>query len=230
MPQVTSKRSRRRQTRSSGQREVSKFAGDAYSLATRAISGVKKIARLINIETKAFTLSFSFTPASTPSIVYLSAVAQSLDQGGRVGNSLRLQRLYWRYIMNSNAAATDDRPVRVMIVRDNECQGATPSADDILVDVSTGITSTLSPVDINNSNRFAVLQDEMHLLGGTTFQTNGSAAMTNNVSHNGHIKYRGTTAAVASAAEGALFFLCTTTFASNNPVGQFYFTMWYTDD
>jgi hypothetical protein len=224
-----SRRSRGRKT-PSDQVAVSRFAGDAYSLATRAISGVKKIARLINIETKVYTQYFSFTPSSTPTVVYLSALTQGVTNGVRIGNSFRLQRLYWRYFISSNPAATTDAQCRVMIIRDNECQGAIPTPDDVLVDVSTGANATLSPVDINNAKRFAVLQDEVHILGGTTFQTTGSIIHTTTMAHDGHIKYRGTDATPGSAAEGSIFFLTCSPFASNLPSGVFYFTLWYTDD
>jgi len=225
------KSTRRRGRGDRTQQDVSRFAGDAYSLAKRAVSGVKSVMRLINIEKKQFYYNFNGSYTSTPSIVYMSAVSQGLTVSSRVGNSLRLQHVCFRVWSSYNGAQVADSICRIMLVRDAECQGAAPVAGDILEDVSSTFVSCISDHDYINSDRFSILGDFIFCMPGSATLSLPSANIHEIVTpHNGHIKFRGTDATVSSAAEGSIFAVFMGNQASNAPTFSCYFSIWYTDD
>jgi len=224
-----SRKNRKRGDRT--QQDVSRFAGDAYSLAKRAVSGVKSVMRLINIEKKQFYYNFNGSYASTPSIVYMSAVTQGITMSARIGNSLRLQHICFRVWSSYNGSQAADSICRLMLVRDSECQGTNPSAGDILEDVSSTFVQCISDHDYVNSDRFSILCDYIFVMPGSGTMTLPTANIHELVvPHNGHIKYRGTDATVGSGAEGSIFALFMGNQASNAPSFSCYFSIWYTDD
>jgi hypothetical protein len=221
--QSASKTRRRGKGKSTNKAEVARFAGDAYDLASRAYRGVTKIAKLINIETKFFETYVGTTLNNTPVVTYLSTIPQGTNQSERVGNSLRIQRMQFNYLLTipTTTVATD---VRIVLIRDLENVGANPAWTDVFPSASL---ASLQQLLFVNKERFSILHSEALVIQPLSF--NGVCKHVD-VPHNGHIKYRGTSAAVASAAEGAIFLLATCSTASNFPNFSYSFRLYYTDD
>jgi hypothetical protein len=231
--QQTKRKSRRnRGSRGRDEQAVGKFAGDAYSLAKRAVAGVRSITRLINIETKNFWQMFTATPGTTTTTVYLSAIAQGLTNSSRVGNSIKMQKIYFKLWATTNTASTVDVPVRILLVRDVECQGTVPTPTDILEDTSTMQNFLLSDKDYTNSSRFSVLADYLFVMPGSAagYTIPSTQFFEYSQPHSGHLKFRGTDSTVSSAAEGAIFVVYGSSAASNPPTVYMMFSLHYTDD
>jgi hypothetical protein len=226
---ITRPRTKRRNpTRNSGgtQRDVEKFAGDAYSLASRAVKGLNEIRKLINIETKVLDLDISTQAISTtPTVTYASGISQGTDIGNRVGDSIKVQHLEFCGRLAINSSATFSA-VRVLLVRDMENAGSAPAATDILETVSGTVTSR-SPLNYLNKKRFSVLYDNYSVLDIASAYTQ-PVRMTMPLDR--HIAYRGTGATAASAAEGSLWWLFVSDEATNTPTISVYTQVWYTDD
>jgi len=203
---------------------VSKFAGDAYSLASRAVAGVNAIRRLINIETKFVDFSAVTSVTNTSTAIYASALAQGVDVSNRVGDSIRLQGLEYSFRISGDASFVGLSYVRLLIVRDNENSGSTPAVTDLLVSQSsTSLQNWLT------RSRFNVLLDEVvgfySAIGPMIEFRRGT------IGQHGHVKYRGTSASVASAAEGSIFILAFSNATVGTPPAMEYsFRVMYTDD
>jgi len=209
----------------SNEKAVGKWASDAYSVGARALAGVNKLARLINIKTKVFHKYSSFNIISTPTVSCISLVPQGTDQGNRVSNSLRLQTFEMKYVLTISSSATINAIIRVVVIRDLENAGADPAPTDIF-DLST--TSYISAYNYNNVKRFSILYDKVLCLSVVNKELVFDAFA---VSQQGHIKYRGSAATSASNAEGALYLVVGSNVPSVNPPtyeGEECFT--YTDD
>jgi hypothetical protein len=218
------KQKRGRKSTSNNQKQVSQFAGDAYSLAERAYRGVNHVLKLINIETKYHDVAgTTLDISSTPAITYLSGTTQGLDITNRVADSLKLQGCELNYhiqILTTTVACT----VRVVVVRDHNNSGATPAWLDVF---ETATNPALSSINYINKDRFSIVHDEALVIQPLAFPGVMKHLTFGNT---GHVKYRSTTSAVASAAEGAIFLLYASTVANNFPVLNYFFRMKYTDD
>lgn len=208
------------------QKSVEKFAGDAYSLARRAISGLDQIRQLINIETKVFDLDISSQSISTtPTITYACGISQGTDIGGRVGDSIKVQSLSFtgRVVVNSSATFSC---IRVLLFRDMENNGAAPLASD-LFETSSGTVTCRSPLNYLNRKRFSALYDNYLTLDTASAYTQPLRV---SVPIDKHINFRGTGATVSAAAEGSLFWCFVSDEVTNTPNVSVYLQMLYTDD
>jgi hypothetical protein len=217
---------KRRARGDSTQKAVAKFAGDAYSVGARALSGLNALRKLINIETKYFDYTASSAQNSTVGVYYLTGITQGLTNVTRVGNSLRLQHYAFDIMGVNNASATLATFVRVILFRDNENAGAAPAATDLLVN-ATAPQSIISPYNWLNLNRFGILYDNVFQMDATNnlgFQAHF------NIAHNGHIKFRGTDATASSAGEGSIWMFLWSNQATNTPTVTLYSRIAFTDD
>jgi hypothetical protein len=170
--QRSSRRPRRNNRRAgdSNKVAVSKFAGDAYSLADRAYKGVKQVMRLINIETKFFNTSLQTTVTSTPTIASMQLMTQGVDVSNRVGDSIRLQGIDFNYYIFQDNTTPGVGYMRVILFRDNQCDGVMPTEAELL-DMTIGDRAS-APMSYINKGRFGVLHDEVWALSsgrGTNF-------------------------------------------------------------
>jgi len=207
-------------------RSVEQFAGDAYSLASPAVSGLNAVRKLINIETK--NLDFDTANQSistTTTITYASGIAQGTSSAGRIGDSIKVQNLQFlgRVVVNSSATFSC---IRILLIRDMECAGAAPAASDIFETVSGTVTNR-SPLNWTNRKRFSVLYDNFLTLDTATAYSQ-PIRFTDPL--NKHINYRGTGSTVASAAEGSLFWVFVSDEATNTPTVSTYLQLQFTDD
>lgn len=219
---IKARPSRKRTGRGSNQKEVARFAGDAYSLAERAYKGVSHVLKLINIETK--FIDYNFTPAfsSTPSALQISIIPQGVDMGQRLGDSIKLQRLLLNFTVHHNVI-TIPQVCRIMLVRDNESTGAAPSYLDVIAYPSV----VCAPLNYFNRNRFAILYDEVFVVEPATFT---GLVCRKEFEHNGHIKWRTNATTLASLAEGHIYAFFFTDSGVTYPSCNFNLRLLYTDD
>jgi len=224
---IRSRRKQRRGPKSDRtQQSVEKFAGDAYSLASRAVRGLNEIRKYINIETKVLDFDIPTQAVSTTATVtYSSGIAQGTDIGGRVGDSIKVQHLEFLGRVVINSAATFSC-IRILLVRDMANAGAAPAASDILETVSGSVTNR-SPLNYINRKRFSVLYDNFLTLDVATAYSQPIRAT---IPMEKHINFRGTGSTVGSAAEGSLFWLFVSDEATNTPNISVYTQMLFTDD
>ncbi len=219
---VQKSRNKRNTRRNTSATAVGEFASDAWSLAKRTAYGLNEIRKLINIETKILptTGTFSAGMDTTGTVFCLTRIAQGLDYTNRIGDSIKLQRLEFRYrvSMTSTAARTFGR---VILLRDLDGYGTAPGVTDVLE-----TASVLAPKRYLNSERFSILYDELLALS-----QNGDSCSVGvvDMTHEGHVKYLGTTAAAASDGKGSIYCLIisnetTTTIPSFTYDSRIYFT------
>jgi len=202
---------------------VGQYASDAWSLAKRTAFGLNEIRKLINIETKYFDVIANSTSTQAGNLNCLSLLAQGLDQTDRVGDSIKLQRIAFRGVVY--AGATVPVTCRIIVCRDLENQGALVAGSDLLA--SAGVNSGVSPYNwINIQKRFSILFDETVSMD----VSNQTAVVGFDAMHGGHVRFRGTTVALASQAEGSLWCGVFTDAAATTPTVRWVSRITYTDD
>lgn len=209
---------RRRYTRGSG-RDLT--MSDVKRVASAAWSGVKSIARLINVEEKLFDVSTGGSISNSGSIFNLSNIAEGSDYNNRDGLSILTQSLSFSSIFTINASAVNTF-LRIIIFRDNLQRGADPAVTDVLE-----TASVQSPVVHFTASRFNILMDRTVDLAPTE-KTLGHHRENFNI--NKHIYYSSTSGADASNYQGALFLLAISNEATNTPTLSFYTRLAFTDN
>lgn len=163
----------------------------------------------------------NITPSVSGNINFLSIISQGVDYTQRIGDSIKIQRMEFnfRYTIGLGTKST----VRLMVVRDLDCQGVIPNVTDILE-----IADVLSPKKYLNTERFSILVDEIQALS-TTGTPNSVSEF--NLSHEGHIKYLNNGASATSAGKGTIFLLTISNETiTNAPSVNAYARIYYTDD
>jgi len=185
---------------------VGTYASDAWSLAKRTALGLNEIRKLINVEQKFKETSGTPTYDNAGNITYLSGTDQGDTTITREGNSIKIQKFRLKYFIKHNSSQTAATHHRIMVIRDMQNQGATITAADVLETVATS-NAPCAFRDFTNgplqNKRFAVVYDH-HLV---TDPYNLGRVVSEDISHDVHVYYRGTDATVASAGNGAYFFL-----------------------
>jgi len=208
--------------------EVSRYAGDAYSLAKRTWSGLNAVRRLINIEEKYSDTSLSQSPDTNGTVACVTQLAQGVTMTTRVGNSVKIQSLECWGRVAVNSAVTTFSLCRVVVLRDMEGQGTAPTCADIFESVGTS-AAPRQAFDWLNRKRFAILYDELVALTPTT-GANSVTTYHYRVPLEKHVLYRGTTAAAASDGEGSIYIATISDEATNVPSVNTNVRIVYTDD
>lgn len=205
---------------------VGKYVEDAASLGARTLQGLNQLRRLINVETKvANTNAASSTFGTGGSVVCISQIAQGTDYTSRVGDSIRIQGVELRSRITMSATATNSL-VRVVVCRDLDGAGTAPSYTDIF-DAGLGATNALAQYNWLNRDRFSILYDEMFSLSLSSDQ---SLSIGWKAAHEGHVKYRGTTAASASDGKGSIYLVFVSDETVNQPTYQYNARLTFTDN
>jgi hypothetical protein len=218
---------RRRKGRKSNttKNEVARFAGDAYDLGRRALQGVSYLKNLINIELKSVDDTDNRAAGTTASIEMVCPLAQGLDNGNRIGDSIKLQKLTFSATFYRHSSATSSS-VRVILFRDNRCAGGLPAFTDIFQFNDASMLHQPLKQYALDTERFGILVDTIVDLSVSNYrQTNVYT-----IPHTGHIKYIGTDGTIASHAAGSLFLLTWSTENTNKPEVDWYLRVLYTDD
>lgn len=115
-------------------------------------------------------LKFHDVPLDDAVVATLGTVFASLltipegnGEEERIGRKIVIKKIQWRYSLElpeSTLGGSTSDLVRVMLVLDQQCNGAAPTVDDMLKE-GTGITYQ-NFNDLANSRRFKVLLDKTH--------------------------------------------------------------------
>lgn len=177
-------------------------------LVARGLSMVKK---LVNVECKTNTVApGALGVVSTGVVTPLTLLAQGVTDVTRIGNSILSKRISIRGYVDQNASATATR-YRIMLILDKDnAQGTAPTPAQILQNLTPN-----SHLNLNSTDRFVVLHSERGALS-----INGERTRLFEIQKdlsNLHIKYDGTAADQASAAENHLYLFAISDEATNNP-------------
>jgi len=129
-----------------------------YSGVKYAVKGVNLIKSLVNAELKRFDIQPTVAnQGTTPTIQLLSGVDAGTDYFNRDGNSILLKSIYLKAncIMDTTGNTV---LVRIIVFVDNDNDGQTPSAAELLVD-ATSPGNMLSPINVDYSARYTILFD-----------------------------------------------------------------------
>ena len=209
---------------------VGEYAQDAYSLGVRTWKGLNAIRKLVNIEFKRFDINANGSTTSQAGSAYqLSQIAQGTDNGQRVGNSLRCQRLSFRAHILINGSATRSA-VRAIIVRDLENTGSAPAGSDVLTSAGGANCVTSNYAYTTHGigtlpGRFTILFDETVTLSITG---NQNALFKLDLPMSQHIRYSGSGA--THTKEGSLWLLLFCNEATNTATIDWNANLLYTDD
>lgn len=92
----------------------------------------------------------------------LNAISQGTGQTQRDGRKCTVKQINWKYELTLPASATSGDVVRVMLVLDKQCNGATAAVTDILASADYQAFNNLA-----NSGRFRTLMDRTYAINAT---------------------------------------------------------------
>ena len=160
--------------------------------------GASKLRRFLNVETKRFDQALGFTANTVAGLVTpLSPIAEGADYNARDGRSIKAIAHELRLTAKLDPAKALFDLVRVVVFADMENPGATPAVLDVLQSAAVD-----GMFNADNLKRFLIYHDEVLTLDTYNGE---SAVRVIKLALDHHIRFRGTTGAAASMAEGNLF-------------------------
>jgi len=130
--------------------------------------------KFIDLSSTAFNIPFQAvgSPQTGPGTFVLQLIngcALGSDSTTRIGRQIQMKSLQFRFAVGVAQATGGTYPagaiaghVRVLVVYDQQANGAAPAGTDILVNATT--YGPTSPMNLNNRERFKVLSDKIVLL------------------------------------------------------------------
>lgn len=165
----------------------------------------KKEYKFIDVESAAAAQTYNGT------ITLISGVAQGTTAITRVGRSINLKSLLFRY---SIIGLATDPIMRVMILYDKQNTGTAPSVGGILQTVGNA-NAVNAPLEYTQAGRFQILYDKL-IVCDAVKQTSYEGKFYKKF--NGlSLKYQGDTAAQADVNKNAIYVLTISTTAAGNP-------------
>ena len=197
-----------------------------HDAGVAALKLARRLAKVINIETKFFDYSSSSNPSNSGAVEWITNVTQGNNVSNRIGDSIRAQSLQVTFAVSIHTSEPKNTVVRFLLVKDWENAGATPAVTDIITANGSSV-NMLSPVNWFNRTRFTIVDDVLMDLdvGGE----NALVFRKTYKVHN-HLRYRGTAGTAADIAEGNYFILFISDEATNTPQIRFWSRLLYTDD
>lgn len=160
---------------------------------------VKFLKQIVNAEKKYYDVTQNVNVSTAGAVYWLSGMSQGTAGNTRLGNSIKCFSILERVQAYINATAPSTL-LRVLMFVDQETRGATPAVTDVLQ-----TSSTYSPMNMSNSKRFKVIQDQILQLDQNGIQVVNRKRF---IRYNGHVKWDTTgSSAIANAEEGHLFLL-----------------------
>lgn len=118
-------------------------------------SGV--VRKVFDISPKAITSNGNFNGSGAPTTAWsagfttgewLTSIPQSVNDNGRVGISVAAETLDIRLRITPDNTVVGHQHLRMIILADNECDGATPSTAEFLGDTNSTVYSLNTGVDL----------------------------------------------------------------------------------
>ena len=158
-----------------------------------------------------------------PNGVSLNLISQGTSQNQRIGNKVCLHAIRARGVFQLiNNITNSSAVVRVLLVRDKQCNGAQAVPADVLEVTAAATTDYNAFLDMDNLDRFDIIKDKTYKIGESGFGIvgTGSAVCTIPFKMSHKIKnpsyqeiiYSSTTGAITEVRSNNYFFLV---FASN---------------
>lgn len=146
----------RRRTRRRTRRTRYTTGGSIKHLASKAMSGVRYLKNLINVEFKTIDSTSSATYGTTPTIFCLNAVALGDDYNNRDGRQIRLKSCAMNMDFIANPAATTDTQLRVVLFIAKSPEGANPGFADVF-----DTANLYSQRNLTNRKEYVILFDKV---------------------------------------------------------------------
>lgn len=188
---------------------ISKYAGAIGKVA----GTVSMLTQMVNCEKKWYdkpTSNAVISNTGTDVSLYTNMAVGMTDQT-RNGNVVKGKNLYGRYSLLSNSLYPT--LVRLVWVLDKEYNGATAPLSDVLQQADTH-----SGVHMDNSKRFVILKDKLHIINPNGNSTNPQQMIKGKFYFptDFHIHYKGTTDTQASLKENQIILYA----VSNQPLAS----------
>lgn len=140
------------------------FTKRMFPLARRkpATKKLAKRVRKLEVSKERKTIDSQVTNQASntvPVFIQLTNIVQGNTDITRIGNKIMITGVQLKYTVTD----TVTNPVRIMLVLDKQTNGALLAANDILEDSTTG-DAIISPRNRDESLRFRVLYDKVHLI------------------------------------------------------------------
>lgn len=108
------------------------------------------------------------TPASGTTL-WLTDISESVNDNGRVGISVAAESLDLRVRITPQPSVIGYQHLRMIVVADNECDGAAPAITDLLGDTSGAATTVATGVELSflqpaYFGRFSIIEDKNWIL------------------------------------------------------------------
>lgn len=199
---------------------------DAGGLITNV---AKAVASVWNVEDKYIAYSSSSATDYNGAVGQLTAVAQGDDYNVRNGRSIKCISAYFAFTIRAHASSVTGNIARILVVRDHAMSGTSPTPSDILGSSVGSTLGVLSPIVVNNEQRFEVLTDQrvdVSKYGQDGDVRTGAVAMPLKA----HTLYLGTGATAADCGLGTIHFLVISDVAANPPTTEFYSRIRFVDN
>jgi hypothetical protein len=186
--------------------------------------GLKKAIRLagyLNVEFKHFDVFDSANVTDGLTIVQLSNIAQGDTVSTRDGDSCKVTNMLLSITSKIHASATNSF-VRVMLVRDNQTNGAIFTTANLLEG-----DEYLSPANPSNKDRFTIYYDKLFALSNT-----GEGCVKDNMNKevSFHIQFGAATAAITSLRGKSLALCFISDESTNYPTIDYRSRLTYVDN
>jgi len=196
----------------------------AIDVAQYALSGVKKIYRMINVEYKFLDTTIGSNINEVSFINSLAAIPQGDNQSSRDGISIKPINLSYRINFLRNSSDTTQM-VRMIIFRGKQENTVNPVTSDVLQD-TTGTASVQSFKNYDKKFKTKILYDKVFVLD----EGNSSRKYISNVIRlDGHINYDISDTTGSTVESGGIYVLLVGN-SSNAPASLQKYRLTYTDN
>lgn len=185
------------------------------SVIKQVVDATKFVVSMVNTQNKICdTFDSTLYNATYNKVIPLNLIAQGDDYNNRLGEEIHPKQLDVRLLVYK-VAGTNPGAARVIIFRDNNCNGASPAFADVLSTAASN--QTIAHYNYLNFQgddmpRFSILMDELFAIAPSSDQSQAHEVSLK-MADDSHIHYLGTTASTSTQGKGSLFALvvCDTT-------------------
>lgn len=216
-----------RRGRGRGRSRMGPGGYDYNNLARKAMSGVKFLKSLINVEKKVWDVTANAQNATsgTSNCVWLSGITTGTGYNQRTGMVVKGSSLYFSLKIQMGASETQSR-VRAILFRNKGLnQGATPTTADILQNA----TFADSPLNVDNVGDFEILGNHLFILdtvGAGKIRTHKFS-----VKLNSHIRWDVSGDLITDTEAGHIFLaIVGDSYTTNPPIYDFYSRLRFIDN
>lgn len=197
-----------------------------YGDAAKALSMVKSVKRLLNVEVKNFDTQLTGSAITDAiGITQLTNIPQGDGTNSRDGAQCKMIGIELNFTIVQNVSAVTTL-FRLMVVQDKQTNQAIYLAADLLDDV-TPFDSIIAPRNLDNMRRFSVLYDRTFVLeaGGTS-----AFIVRKYIKKEMLLRFDGSTPSIADLTQNSLSILSVATETANDPALTLHARVRYVDN